>query len=326
MMWRNLKHYFVLFILLGGVISVVQAGPKQAIWIDSDPACGNAKTDDVDDCWAMLMALRSKELEIRGVSTTFGNVSGEKSYRTAIKLAQRFGNERSMPGIHRGADRAIDPRNPKDNEASDALAKTLTNGPLTLIALGPLTNIATLILKHPEYLGNIKQVIAIAGQRPEPRLGFYPGDSQLFHLHDLNFRKDVAAFKVVLQSPVPVTLVPYEVAEKISIQSADLALLSKGGPQSQWLSEISKPWLEFWNTTLKTEGFHPFDSLAIGVLTLPSLYTCENIPVKIQHKRSVFVTSRDNLLVSHSFNEKRFVKYCHDIDQAFKSKLIDKLI
>ena len=46
MMWRNLKHYFVLFILLGGVISVVQAGPKQAIWIDSDPACGNAKTDD----------------------------------------------------------------------------------------------------------------------------------------------------------------------------------------------------------------------------------------------------------------------------------------
>ena len=48
----------------------------QAVWIDSDPACGHAKTDDVDDCWALLLGLRSNELEIRGISTLFGNGSG----------------------------------------------------------------------------------------------------------------------------------------------------------------------------------------------------------------------------------------------------------
>jgi inosine-uridine nucleoside N-ribohydrolase len=326
MMKPNPGHNAVFFILLIGLFSSALASPKQAIWIDTDPACGIAKTDDVDDCWALLMALRSKELEIRGISTTFGNVNGERSYRTAIELSQRFRNEGSMPGIYRGADSAINPRLAKDSEASNALAKALENESLTLIALGPLTNIATLIQKHPKYLANIKQVIAIAGQRPEPLLGFYPGNSQLIHLHDFNFRKDVAAFDIVLQSSVPITLVPYEVAAKISIQADDLTILGKGGPQSRWLGEISKPWLEFWNTSLKTEGFYPFDSLAIGLLTLPSLFTCENIPIKVQHKRAFFVKSRDNLLVSHDFKEKRYVKYCHDIDQTFKSKMIKKLI
>ena len=52
---------------------------KQAVWIDTDPACGHAKTDDVDDCWALFLALRSNEMDIRGISTVFGNGSGEKS-------------------------------------------------------------------------------------------------------------------------------------------------------------------------------------------------------------------------------------------------------
>ena len=86
---------------------------KQAVWIDSDPACGHAKTDDVDDCWALLLALRSNELDIRGISTLFGNGSGEKSYRTAIELIQRFGNEGVTPAIHRGAGGPLDLRDKK---------------------------------------------------------------------------------------------------------------------------------------------------------------------------------------------------------------------
>ena len=298
---------------------------KQAVWIDSDPACGHAKTDDVDDCWALLLALRSNELDIRGISTLFGNGSGEKSYRTAIELIQRFGNEGVTPAIHRGAGGPLDLRDQKTNVASRALAKALADEPLTLIALGPLTNIATLILNHPEHLAHIKQVIAVAGQRLEPGLGFYPGNSQLFHLHDLNFRKDVAAFEVVLRAAVPLTLVPYEIAAKISIQSDDLALLKEGEPQAQWLAKISKPWLDFWQTSLQADGFYPFDSLAVGLLTMPNLFTCEKIPAKIEHKQTLFVASRDNLLVSHYFSEKRFVSYCHDINQTFKHKLIERL-
>jgi inosine-uridine nucleoside N-ribohydrolase len=324
-MWRNIKNCLTLFILLWGALAMNVAGAKQAVWIDTDPACGHAKTDDVDDCWALLLALRSEELVIRGISTLFGNGSGEKSYRTAKELMNRFAHKDITPGIHRGADEAIDISDPKMNGASRALANALAKEPLTLIALGPLTNIASLILNHPEQAANIKQVIAIAGQRPEPGLGFYPGNSRLLHLHDLNFRKDVTAFDVVLRSAVPVTLVPYEVAEKISIQSKDLAILNEGEPQAQWLAKISKPWLDFWQTSLQADGFYPFDSLAVGLLTMPNLFACEKIPAKIEHKQTLFVASRDNLLVSHDFSEKRFVSYCHDIYQTFKHKLIERL-
>jgi hypothetical protein len=52
-----------------------------AVWIDTDAACGKGRMDDVDDCWALGAALRSPELAIRGVSTTFGNVEGAAAPR-----------------------------------------------------------------------------------------------------------------------------------------------------------------------------------------------------------------------------------------------------
>jgi len=301
------------------------ANAEQAIWIDTDPACGHQKIDDVDDCWALLLALRSDDFDIRGISTVFGNGSGEKSYQTAIKLKQRFSDNDIAPKIHRGADEQIDLHEPIANNASRAMASALTKEPLTLIALGPLTNIAILILNHPDKLSNIKQVIAVAGQRPEPGLGFYPGRSKLLHFHDLNFRKDSAAFEIVMNSDVPITLVPYEIASKITINQDDLTQLKSGGAPSQWLAKISEPWLDFWVSSLQAEGFYPFDSLAVALLIMPDVFTCENIPVKIEHKRSLFVPSRDKLLVSHDFSGKRQVKYCHDIKQTFKYKLIERL-
>ena len=181
------SHYTVVFILalFFGLLQPQTALAGQAIWIDTDPACGNAVTDDVDDCWALLMALRSR----------------------------------------------------------------------TLVALGPLTNFATLVLLHPEKMSNVKQVIAIAGRRAESRPVFYPGDSRLFHLHDLNLQKDSTAFSVILESSIPIPLVPYEVASKVSITSKDLDQLSSGGSVSGWLASISRPWLRFWNSRLKSDGF-----------------------------------------------------------------------
>lgn len=260
-----------------------------------------------------------------GSAPLFGNGSGEKSYQTAVELVRRFTHKNRAPEIHRGAFEAIDRHKPKTNSATLALSGALAQEPLTIVALGPLTNIASLILNHPENLSNIKQVVAVAGQRSEYGLGFYPGRSQLFHLHDLNFKKDTTAFDIVLNSAVPVTLVPYEIASKITIGREDLTQLNASSVQAQWLAKVSKPWLEFWTNSLKSDGFFPFDSLAVGFLTMPSLYSCENIPVKIEHRRSLFVASRDLLLVSHDFVVGRNVDYCHNIELTFKYRLIESL-
>jgi inosine-uridine nucleoside N-ribohydrolase len=321
---RFTRYYSAFIITLLLLFSVETVSAEHAVWIDADPACGHRTTDDVDDCWALLLALNSKELDVRGISTLYGNVGANDSYAAMLYLSRKFEFVSPSPAIYRGAEKPLNRRKPKFNSASSALAEALESDYLTLIALGPLTNIATLILDHPESLAHIKQVIAVAGQRPEPGLGFYPGKSRLLHMHDFNFRKDVESFEVLLRSSLQITLVPFEVAKKISIKRDDLVMLEKGNEESQWLSKISMPWLEFWKTSLKSEGFHPFDSLAVGYLIWPELFTCEKIPVEIQRIPSFFTTSRDRLLVSQEFDEKRYVEYCHDIKQEFKQSMFGR--
>lgn len=58
---------------------------KLSTWIDTDPACGQGATNDVDDCWALMMALRSPECALRGISTTFSNTKGD----TALQVARQ---------------------------------------------------------------------------------------------------------------------------------------------------------------------------------------------------------------------------------------------
>ena len=76
------------------------------VWIDTDPACGISDSDDVDDCWALLMALKSPELSIRGFSTVFGNVDSGTAFVTATSVVERFSDRgnaaRNQPPIYRG--------------------------------------------------------------------------------------------------------------------------------------------------------------------------------------------------------------------------------
>ncbi len=104
------SHYTVVFILalFFSLLQPQTALAGQAVWIDTDPACGNAVTDDVDDCWALLMALRSRALDIRGVSNSYGNVDGDEAHDVAIRLLQRYGKSTIEPPIYRGADVALD--------------------------------------------------------------------------------------------------------------------------------------------------------------------------------------------------------------------------
>ncbi len=65
--WSNMKFYIGIF-LLGLVLSTpINVRASESVWIDTDPACGFSASSDVDDCLALVMALNSPELNIRGV-------------------------------------------------------------------------------------------------------------------------------------------------------------------------------------------------------------------------------------------------------------------
>ena len=159
------------------------------------------------------------------------------------------------------------------SRASEELAARLRPQKLTILALAPLTNIASVIAHHPDVVGSIERIIMVGGKPPGRLL--HPGTQWWFHFRDLNISKDTRAAEVVLQSGVPLVLIPFEVAEKILITQADLDRLAAGDEATRWLSAASRPWASFWRNMLHRQGFHPFDALAAMYVTAPGAFRCE---------------------------------------------------
>ena len=293
---------------------------KMPVWIDTDPACGLSATDDVDDCWAILYAIKSNRLDIRGLSTIFGNVSLDEAHKTVttfLKMISLEGME--VPNIYKGSKDKINDHI-IDNEATQALYAELKKKKLTIISLGPLTNIAALIQTNPEITKNISKIVAIAGNKPDQRR-FFIGNSKILHFHDLNFKKDPKAFDVVLKSGVPLTVLPFEIASKVTITPDDLKRMGNNGISANWLSENSKGWIDFWIKQFESDGFYPFDCLAIGYQIMSHEFKCEYIPSQIKWRRSRFF-NRSEFQVSHDLNVETRVTYCYDVSKAFKRSLL----
>ncbi len=303
------------------------AGDSVSVWIDTDPACGQGATNDVDDCWALLQAFRSPELSILGISTVFGNTDGHTAFTTATSVVQRLSGDKEaseMPPVFLGARGPEDRNDDIDTEATAALAEALRQSRVTIIALGPLTNIAAVLKRHPDRTAGIRGIVAVAGKRPDQGW-FYPGSSRFLHFHDFNFRKDPAAFDVVLNSGIPLTLIPFELATKVMIRRSDLDTLLTSGAQAKWLADTSADWMGHWERRLGSDGFHPFDALAVGYVAMPDLFRCEALPAEIRWKRSRFVI-RDELEVSRDLTTPTTATYCFDVDPRFKVRLMERLM
>jgi inosine-uridine nucleoside N-ribohydrolase len=313
----------LLIAALGIVPSTTLGSDKTSVWVDADPACGLGQTDDVDDCWAILYAINSNKMSIRGLSTVFGNTSVSSSYQTANLFLQKISEEGvDVPSVYKGSGSSIEKgKDVYENEATIALYNELKERKISIIALGPLTNIAILIQLHPEIAKNIVSIVAVAGSRPKQRR-FFIGNSNLLHFHDLNFNKDPIAFEIVLNSGIPLTLIPFEVATKVTVTSDDLQIMGKRSGSASWLTEHSKGWLDFWSRSFGIDGFYPFDFLAVGYQLMPSEFQCEMIPTQIEWHRSLFF-NRNALLASYDLNHDRKVNYCIDVSMALKDSLLN---
>lgn len=158
-------------------------------WIDTDPACGYSSTSDVDDCWAIYTALNSETLRIVGISTVFGNETLNITDAVARQFISRLKGPAFVNRIYRGAGIGISKGTQNKIAAVEALAAALQKHRITILALGPLTNIALLLQKYPELASRVDRVLAVAGTRPGIRR-FFLSSSSPMHFHDLNLVKD----------------------------------------------------------------------------------------------------------------------------------------
>src|ERR687897_1658469 len=116
------------------------AQSKIPVWIDTDPAVGEPERD-VDDGLALIQAFNSPELAIRGISVVFGNAPLDRGLPIARQLVRDFG----PPGVRVFAGAAAAGDLGTETEASRALTGALRSEPLTILALGPATNVATVL-------------------------------------------------------------------------------------------------------------------------------------------------------------------------------------
>ena len=320
-------------VLSVGLSATLAAGSQTsrpiAVWIDSDPAVG-VKDRDVDDGFALLQAFHSPELQVRGVSIVFGNTTLDRAWPIGRSIVRRF----APPGLraYRGAagpsDLGI------DTDATRALADALRREPLIILALGPITNIATVITNHPELTSHIERIVAVAGRRPGQR--FTTGSVNPNGHRDFNFEQDTEAFRrVLLASNVPVTLAPFEISSRVWITEEDLKVLRRGPQSAGWIRRPAQAWLALWKRTFAVDGFNPFDTLAVERVTTPSLLACDTLPARIEilpddvteaRMQGVAVAQKPYLLVSADFPPPaRAVEYCYHASDEFKSDLLRRL-
>jgi inosine-uridine nucleoside N-ribohydrolase len=269
-------------------LDLVKEGPtieiSPRLWIDTDAACGAGPKVDPDDCFALALLAHAKDIRIVGISTVFGNSDLATVEATTGELLTALSASGSQfgGGPHKGAAVAQGQQGSRQaTPAKEALRDALANGPpMTILALGPLTNIAAALQDRPDLRKNIARIVAVMGRRPGHI--FHPAEGEGAHsffghgpvFRDFNYAKDVDAARSILAMHLPLTLIPYDAARSIMIGEADLKRLAQSSHALQWIANRSQGWLDFWRQEINKEGFYPFDLLAAAHVLRPQLFDC----------------------------------------------------
>ncbi len=257
----------------------------------------------VDDALALILAFHSPELDVKAVTGVNGNVPLEQVFENIQKVLSLI-QPKNKPLIAKGADQPligkpiyahsvhgkdglggakIDRKGGEDGwqlfpgHAGELITKMARRYPdeITLIAIGPLTNLALAIQKDPEGMRKLKELV-IMGGAVRTRGNITPNA-------EFNIFSDPLAAKMVLGSGLPITLVPLDVTHQVSLTS-------------QWIEERVKPISNsFSKFLIEATGYHStthqfgnmeliylHDPLAVGVVIDSTLASGERLSIDVE--------------------------------------------
>ncbi len=272
-------------LLAAGLLAPASGTPlteePRAVWLDVDPAVMRGGHEP-DDGVAMVVALGSPELRVAGVSVVFGNAPLERGLPIAREIVRRFGPEGLS--VHEGA--AAPSFEP--TAASRALIAALEREPLTVLVLGPATNVGAALRQRPDLADRIEELILVIGRRAgEPLL--FPGSDRRFR--DFNFELDPEAASVVLASGAPVVLAPFELAVTLPVGAPEWERL-RGTPFGDHFLGPIGDYLDWFENETGIRATYPFDSYAVSWLLAPELLRCEEAMVAIREGPGDAATDR----------------------------------
>jgi inosine-uridine nucleoside N-ribohydrolase len=308
------------------------------LWIDTDAACGHTERTDPDDCFAIALLAYASDVQIVGISSVFGNAPAEVVERTTHELAAKLSADigRTLR-VYSGSSVPLESQASEGRlPANHALVAALESEPLTILALGPLTNLATVLRERPDLSSRIRHIIAVMGRRPGHI--FHPAegaDAGILFGHgpvfrDFNFMMDIPASIQIVGMNVPLILIPYDAARGIEMTSDDLERLRMGDNAMSWIVDRARPWLGYWQQDIGRQGFYPFDLLAAAYVIAPSQFGCARVQAWVGKDPTLFVPfwRPTALLVSQGEQQRENTQavtsasYCAKVATDLKALLI----
>ncbi len=281
------------------------------IIIDTDPAIG-IPLRDIDDALAIVFALNSPELKVEGITITHGNVDQKSAFKSAKLILKKAGRE-DVP-LMRGACSSRDTSRIKKTEASQFIEEAMNRHPreISIVALGPPSNLATAEMNCFGTLSKAKSVVAMGGAID------CPGMIPMLINAEFNFWKDPYAASVLLKSAFDMTLVPFDLTRKVIFGSQQMnRLKNAGSDMADFIYENAKSWFYLMSALTLRGGFMPHDPLALAYLIKPSLYKVrkEKLTVNTDRGLNFGCLKRDPMGAS--------VNVAHEVD---KYEFLDFLV
>lgn len=257
------------------------------ILVDTDPGLG-LKYNDVDDGLALLLMLNNPNFEIEGITTVFGNTTVDRSF-LLVKKYLNLTNKTQIPYKKGAASRK---ELGKLNEASRFLINQVKENPkeLSLLALGPFTNIATALIHYPEFFDDLKQIVIMGGTLT-PVISFNP----LFKHIDRRFYDKLSIKELVVEfncvndplatqkifeiaTNTPRIQMGLEICCSVVITDDHIRKIARvDKPIPQFISKYVQFWLKMWKLLSGKGGFYPFDTTVPIYLLHPELYKTVNL-------------------------------------------------
>jgi inosine-uridine nucleoside N-ribohydrolase len=283
----------------------------------------------VDDALALILAFHSSELEVKAITGVNGNVPVNQVFDNIQKVLTLI-HPQHMPLIAGGADRPlkgqtvyaysvhgedglggarIEGREGKKwwqifpGRADELITKTARKYPndLTLVATGPLTNLALAVQKDLEGMRKLKEVVVMGGTiRTKGNITPYA---------EFNIFVDPLAAKIVFESGLPITLVPLDITHQVFLTSQLIEERVKpiNNSFSQFVTEATG--YDSLTHRFRTgEFFYLHDPLAVGVTINPDLVKRERLPIRVETREG------EHLGQTSEFAGSPSIEVCLEVD------------
>ncbi|XP_031102963.1 probable uridine nucleosidase 1 isoform X1 [Ipomoea triloba] len=304
--------------LPAGVAEVYSSAGKnpEKIIIDTDPG--------IDDTVAILMAFQTPHLEILGLTTIFGNVTTKNATRNALLLCEIAGRpdvpvaEGSPEALKRGKPRIADfvhgadglgnlslppPKSKKsEKSASDFLVDKVSEfpGEVSILALGPLTNLALAVKKDSSFASKVKRIVILGGaffalgnvnpaaeanvRNPIPSFLIFCillSMNLLFSRHQIY--GDPEAADVVFTSGANIDVVGIDITTQVKMTDADLdELRQSNGRHAQFICDTCKFYRDWHVKSDGVYGIFLHDPVSFVALVRPDLFTFRKGVVRVE--------------------------------------------